>query len=166
MSAVLVLTSASVYDAIGDVDRRISGSDVLTMAGISAAGLLISFCVFLFSMNRKFVRTFFDTKTSYQFTREEFTYHKLDRDKLSIFSYSEQQWRKEIGDNVKEWIERKLPVWLEEDLEWFGDLERSMIPDWAVDDENLLARLREIPDEDPGERSHRDYATEECTQLS
>ena len=43
---------------------------------------------------------------------------------------------------MKAWINERLPVWLEEEPEWFTDQRRSIIPDDFVTDPAILIRLR------------------------
>ena len=52
-------------------------------------------------------------------------------------------WRGHYGEEVKIWLMERLPVWLEEQPEWFGALEKELFPDWAVSDPDMLANFRD-----------------------
>ena len=52
-------------------------------------------------------------------------YKSKDEIKIEIFEFSEHKWRSAIGDDVKDWINGKLLVWLVEGHPCLDELRRS-----------------------------------------
>ena len=63
-----------------------------------------------------------------------------------IFEYGEHKWRKDIGKDVKLWVNERLEDWLDDEPKWFTDVVKVSIPEWCVDDKNLFQCLRPQPD--------------------
>ena len=118
---------------------------VMTMAGAVCAGTCVSYVMFLASMESKYRNTFLRALTGKAFVRDEYrnNYAGTDEAKMYIVAYKEAFWRAELGDEVKEWLQSKLPGWLEEQPEWLTELKRSQIPTWAIENPRILSRLRE-----------------------
>ena len=109
--------------------------------GVSCAVLLVAFALFLASIEREYVATFFDTRTASAYLADRFMHARKDEQQLEILMINEELWRDIRGD-VKSWLEERLPSWLEEEPTWFSAYKRSLIPDWAIDDKSLLSRIR------------------------
>ena len=54
---------------------------------------------------------------------------------------NEDLWR-DIRNDVKAWLATRLRVWLKEKPRWLTDYNRSLIPEWAVDNKALLSKIR------------------------
>ena len=132
VTIILGITTALMHD---DVELTI-------ILLCSVAGFVLSFALFLSLINREYVWTFFDLTTSSSFIIEHWQGDDRDKAKLEIFHWGEQKWRKEIGDDVKEWCSETLPELVKTKPEWFTDYAKSTIPDWAVEDNKLLTKLR------------------------
>ena len=107
----------------------------------SCAVLLVTYALFLASIERKYVATFIDTRTASKYNIENFLNATTDERKFDILRTNENLWRDIRGD-LKAWLTSRLPVWLEEEPPWLTDYLRSLIPEWAVDDKALLLRIR------------------------
>ena len=117
------------------------GDRTLTMImGSSCAVLLVTYALFLASINREYVATFIDTRTASEFSADYFLNATNDEKKFGILEMNENLWR-DIRNDVKAWLATSLPVWLEEEPPWLTDRYRSLIPEWAVDDKALLSRI-------------------------
>ena len=79
----------------------------LIMAG-SCGGLLLSLIIFLLSINREYIHTFFDMRLGSKFIQVSFNESKTDKEKIKVFQRHEGKWREEIGDDVKEWVNDSL----------------------------------------------------------
>ena len=127
---------------IGAVLALSHGDRTLTMVmGGSCAGLLVAYAFFLASIEGKYVATFIDTRTASEYNVDRYLNATTDERKLDILKKNENLWR-DIRNDVKDWLASRLPVWLEEEPPWLTDRNRSLIPEWAVDDKALLSRIR------------------------
>ena len=117
--------------------RRLVANTVLVLV----AGLLGSFGLLLLSINRKYLVTFYDTRTGSQYITDRFYNGACDEVKFEILTMNEATWSHIRGD-VKTWLEEKLPGWLEEQPPFLTDYNKSVIPEWAVDNKALLSRIR------------------------
>lgn len=122
--------------------QKSKGNDILLVGGACSAALLAAYALFLFSIKRRYVKTFFSTKTGFKFDQEDFTNFEDDEHKMGIFDYGEHQWRKDIGEEVRVWLNERLEGWLDTDPSWFTDVYKASIPEWIVNDNNLFQRLR------------------------
>ena len=62
--------------------------------------------------------------------------------KFRVFDVNRHTWEYKIGPEVKAWVNERLPVWLEDEPEWFNDVKKSLIPDEFISDPALLVRVR------------------------
>ncbi|GMH88715.1 hypothetical protein TrVE_jg994 [Triparma verrucosa] len=133
INASIGLWVALTYNSEG-VEGALEKKTVLVVLCGSCAFLLLSYAYLLGSLNRDYINTFFSTKTSSKYLQETFTLNVEDELKFFIFRYNEQKWKKEIGEQVKVWLNEKLVEWAEEPPEWLTEYKKSIIPEWAVDD--------------------------------
>ena len=128
--------------AIGVFAALSHGNRTLTMImGSSCAGLLVTYALFLASIERKYVATFIDTRTASEYNADYFLNATSDERKFDTLTVNENLWR-DIRNDVKDWLAAGIPVWLEEQPPWLTDYNRSLIPEWAVDDKALLSKIR------------------------
>ena len=127
--------------AEGEMPRE----DVALVMYVCCGGLACSYAAFLLSIDRSFIWTFFDTSSSSDYLQGGFLESTDDSKKHNIFTTNENKWRNDIGEEVKVWLNKRLPVWVEEQPEWWNDHAKSIIPDWAVDDKTILATIRSTP---------------------
>ena len=76
-----------------------------------------------------------------EFNADRFFNATSDKMKFETLKNNENLWR-DIRNDLKAWLETRLPVWLEEEPPWLTDYHRSLIPEWAVDNKALLSRIR------------------------
>ena len=126
INASIGLWVALTYNSEG-IEGALEKKTVLVVLCGSCAFLLLSYAYLLGSLNRDYINTFFSTKTSSKAVQETFTLNVEDELKCFIFRYNEQKWKKEIGEQVKVWLNEKL-------VEWAEEYKKSIIPEWAVDD--------------------------------
>ncbi|GMH62687.1 hypothetical protein TL16_g10562 [Triparma laevis f. inornata] len=108
-------------------------------------GLVLSFVLLLFSIERNYVRTFFDTRTCSEFVQDCFHLADEDLQKFNVFHFNENKWRSDIGEEVKAWVNESILRWLDEAEEEEGfldDFAKSIIPDWIVEDPSILNEIR------------------------
>ncbi len=136
-SFTLLLTCAiGVFAALSRGDRTLT-----MIMGSSCAGLLVTYALFLACIKREYVATFLDTRTASEYNVDKFLNATSDEKKFDTFAVNENLWR-DIRNDVKDWLASSLPAWLEEQPPWLTDYNRSLIPEWAVDDKALLSRIR------------------------
>jgi len=104
--------------------------------------MIVSFVVFLCSMKKAYVHTFLSTKTGNKFIQDNFTNNEDHKNKFEIFKVNKHKWRKAIGSEVKAWLNVNIPIWLEQQPEWFNDHAMSIIPEDCIDDPEILTRIR------------------------
>ena len=123
-------------------ERGLEKDTVVTSMIIACVGIVTSYATLLISIKRKFLNTFLSTKTSNEISQEYFTKNEGDEERFEVLADNRYKWEYKIGPDVRAWIDERLPVWLEEEPEWFNDQRRSIIPDDFVTDLAILARLR------------------------
>jgi hypothetical protein len=127
---------------LGSEGAGIEESTVVTTMVIACVGTIISLGTLLLSINKEYVQTFIDTKTGDKSNQELFTDFEEEWRRVLIFDRNRYKWEYKIGPQVKSWLDERLPVWLEDEPEWFDDLCKSRIPDDFVSDPAILVRLR------------------------
>jgi len=130
-------------DASKGVDEggALAKSTVVTLMFVAFAGIVLSFTVLMTTIDKKYRKTFYSTKTSNKHIQEFFTKNKKEELRLRVLVNNRHKWEKTIGNDVRAWLKERLPVWLDEEPEWFTPLAKSAIPDDFVDDPDLLKRL-------------------------
>ena len=117
-------------------------NDMVILCTVGAcAGLLVSFVLFLASIRREYIATFYDTRTATQHNAKRFFDATNDQMKFEILGVNELL-RRDIRGDVKSWLEERLPSWLEEQPTWLTAYKKSLVPDWAIDDKVLLASFQ------------------------
>ncbi|GMI40699.1 hypothetical protein TrCOL_g5094 [Triparma columacea] len=134
--------SYNVGDGEGGMEGSLSENSVLIFMAFVCLGTVVSYALLLLSMKKEYRYTFFSVKTGKQYTQEIFTMNSDSERKFKILSKNTHLWKKTIGVQVKSWIGEKLPVWIEEQPEWFNDEKMSLITDDMVEDPAMLVRLR------------------------
>ena len=129
-------------DETGGEERGFEESTVVISMIIACVGMVVSYVTLLTSVKKEYLHTFVSTKTSNEQTQDQFTKNEEDEERFNIFNDNRHKWEYKIGSDVKAWINERLPVWLEEEPEWFTDQRRSIIPDEFVTDPGILVRLR------------------------
>mmetsp|Transcript_15445 Transcript_15445/g.30798 ORF Transcript_15445/g.30798 Transcript_15445/m.30798 type:complete len:493 (+) Transcript_15445:35-1513(+) len=128
--------------AIGIFSSIIHGDATLTqIIGCSCGGLIFAYALLLMSIKREYVATFYDTRTGVKYYTDRFYEAEFDEQKFDIFANNENIWR-HIRDDVKTWFNERLPSWLESQPAWLTDYNRSLVPDWVVEDKSLLPIIR------------------------
>jgi hypothetical protein len=89
-----------------------------------------SFALFLVSIKRKYVATFFSTQTGYQYVQAKFA-REGDENKSKIFKYNHKQWLS-IREEVKEWTSKNWERWEEEQPDWFTDKWKAKVHDGFI----------------------------------
>ena len=121
VSGLVLSCSIFAICAIGIVAALDHGdSTLILIMSSSSAGLLGSFAVLLFSINREYVATFYNTTTGPVYTAKEFFSSKSDEHKFDILTVHESLWR-HIKDDVRAWLNERLPSWVVEELGWLTD---------------------------------------------
>ncbi|GMH46914.1 hypothetical protein TrRE_jg3109 [Triparma retinervis] len=90
----------------------------------------------------EYLHTFTSMQTSNEYLAKEFKGSEQDEGKMDIFRTNRLKWKKVLGNEVDTWLNERLPVWLEEDVEWLTDEMMSIIPDDMIESEELLEDLR------------------------
>ncbi|GMI18588.1 hypothetical protein TrLO_g8969 [Triparma laevis f. longispina] len=109
----------------------------------SCLGLLLSLTFLLLTIKRSYICTFTNPQTGKSYVQEKFFNDELDRYKVLIFANNENNWVPQIGSEVKIWLNENLGKWVEEKQSWFDAHYKSTIPDWIVEDEELLKEIRD-----------------------
>ena len=117
MSMAIGMVSVAVYDE--EDTGRIDKATITTIMLGCCCGLVVFYTLFLLSIERACVSTFFDTRTGCQFLQDGHTIDRcksedVDQRKFMIVSYSATKWREDLGDKVKSFLAKRLPIWLDE----------------------------------------------------
>ncbi|GMH50385.1 hypothetical protein TrRE_jg1133 [Triparma retinervis] len=74
--------------------------------------------------------------------QQQFTHNQDDEQKFKIFGNHTGKWEYKIAKEVKVWLNKQLPIWLDESPEWFNDQKMSILPDDYIEDPEILRRVR------------------------
>ena len=80
----------------------------------SCIGMVIFYVLLLKSINQKYIKTFFTTKSGREHTEEEFFEGESDKIKFETLSYNRNKWVFKIGEEFKMWLNEHLQTWLDE----------------------------------------------------
>lgn len=97
--------------------------------------------VFLQTINKEYIYTFYSTRTGNENAMGFFTKHDDAERKIDVFGESRWKW-KDIEGGVVEWVNLKIPEWNESQSEWWDARREALIPDWAVRDTEALKSIR------------------------
>lgn len=121
----------------------------------------ICYISFLAIIEPKYRKTFLGTTTASQMTMAKFQETRDDHVKLEFtFDVHPSLWAP-IKDEVKNWVNEALGLWMREQPDWFDDHAKASIPDNFVTDKKMLANIRsegickERSDEERERRFHR-----------
>ena len=99
-----------------------------------------TFQLFLASINKDYVKTFYSTQTGPQMIQDLFYNGKDDRQKIECLTINTAYWKPIEGD-VKAWIRSKLQEWQESQPEWWGDRFKLLVPkSWLNQEERMSVR--------------------------
>jgi hypothetical protein len=101
---------------MGGVDM--GGVDLGTVVGSISAASVLSVSVFLLSIKRGYVSTFFSTRTGRDFVTSKFL-REGDESKSAVFKYNVRCWL-EIREDVQAWCSGGWDEWEVEKPEWFS----------------------------------------------
>jgi hypothetical protein len=127
-----VLTIGSLPAAIIIAESGDVADNVLTLAwkvvGIFIPFSVVSFALFLFSLERKYLSTFYSFEIGKDLTVKGFRDGKDDAKKgYAVFTNSKKHWES-IEDEVKNWVKANWDRWEEEKPEWFDERMRASVP--------------------------------------
>ena len=123
------------------LDYVFSSDDIHVGLGCLAAVQLLSFALLMSIIPPKIRKTFFSTQTGKHYTRTNFETAPNDLAKMEVFTHHPSLYTP-IKDEVKEWLNERLPVWIAEEDDWFDDQKKATIPDEYVIDPSLLIKIR------------------------
>ena len=128
MVAAFAVTWGSVYLFGIERDSDLS-IDFLWSVTLGLAGVwMISFATLLAMMEPKYRRTFTSTQTSWQMTQSFFKDGQSDAVKSNVLQTNIKHWKKDIGEDVKEWVQENWGSWMEKKPEWLTDAVNAKIP--------------------------------------
>jgi hypothetical protein len=127
-----VLTMGSLPAAIIIAERGSVADDGLKLAfaveGLVIPFTVVSFAVFLLSMERKYMSTFYSLQRGKDVTVKNFMEGEDDAAKASYtFQMSKHHW-KSIEEEVKAWVEANWDRWEENKPDWLDDAMRARVP--------------------------------------
>ena len=120
-----------------DRSPTISTNDLWYLVGSLEAAFIIFFSVFIVSVNRKYVKTFFSTMTAKQYRAKAFREAKNDQSKIAILHYHPSYYAS-FRNEVVEWVSENFETWNEEKPDWFMRVKKNipldMIPTTTEED--------------------------------
>jgi hypothetical protein len=93
------------------------------MFGIS----MLSFGLFLLSINREYLWTFFDMRTGKQFAVDTYHSSETDSSRFEIFGHHETYYSS-VAEELMTWLNDNWEKWEEEKPEWFTAVAISTVP--------------------------------------
>ena len=114
-----------------------SATDLWSLIVLLEVSFAAFFAIFLVSIKREFIVTFFSTVTAKKFNQERFRNATTDHARYDLLT-NHHSYYDEIRGEVKKWVEEKYYDWVEDEPEWFTDrvkasIPKDMIPKFDVD---------------------------------
>jgi len=88
---------------------------------------MLNFLGFLQLINRKYIRTFFDTQTSKSFAVSNFHEAETDSTRFEIFGHHRSYYRRIEGE-LKQWLIKDWKRWMDDKPDWFDAAAVSSVP--------------------------------------
>jgi len=93
---------------------------------------MLSFSVFLFSINQEYWVTFLDTRTGKEFLCDLWRNGTADKERFHVFN-KHKSYYKSINKELKEWLTANWDKWEEEKQDWFtakmiGKIPSELLP--------------------------------------
>ncbi len=111
----------------GSVLSQSSSDSLWMLLGLLEAGFLASFGVFLFTIERKYISTFFSTMTGKEFRIQAFRETNKDQMKVNILKLHPSYYESIRGE-VGQWVRANWESWNEEKPPWFTDQVKKRFP--------------------------------------
>jgi hypothetical protein len=124
---VAAFASVALYAACYVGEAKLAASTLYAVVGTLVAVWALSFGVLLLTMERKYVRTFFSTKTGCERVMSHFLDADSDELRAEIFECNEEMWRP-IRAQVQAWVRSRFKSWKRERPAWFTDATCASIP--------------------------------------
>ena len=116
---------------------------IIALMSCGCVSISASYVMLLSSIKEEYLKTFLSTTTSCEEIQSIFNNNQEDEQKFTILYNSQRKWRhSKTGQHVLEWLNERLPAWLDEEQAWFDDQKKSIINDDMVEDKELLGRIR------------------------
>jgi hypothetical protein len=115
--------------------------DAKTLYGVLSLLIIVavvSFATFLLTIKRRYVHTFFSTKSGHELARSYFIEGKTDAEKMQIFTNNVRQWQS-IYPKVADWVLNNYDRWEEKKEEWYNEAVVASIPDDMLSVRNFEA---------------------------
>ena len=113
-----------------------SANELWALVGALEVSFIVCFAVFLGTIERKFVHTFFSTVTAIQYRIETFHDAKTDSGKMNILKMHPSYY-KSIRGEVEQWVRENYEAWNEEQPEWFTAQVKRRIPQDMISKKEL-----------------------------
>ena len=120
------LTVASLWSLLG-------GLEVL---------FVLLFTIFVLSVNKKYIATFFSTQTAKEFNIQSYREATADSTRIDIFSCHHSYYAS-IREDVQFWVRESYGRWNEEQPAWFTDRVKGSIPEDMLPEEEMEKNLPE-----------------------
>jgi hypothetical protein len=125
---VVAFAAVALYEAVYIGEAKLAASVLYAVVGALTAVWAVSFGVLLFSMERKFARTFFSTLTGRNFVMNRFLDNPSDDELRAQIFYNNQELWRPIRGQVQAWLRSRYPAWREETPAWFTPVLIASIP--------------------------------------
>ena len=104
----------------------------------------VSFVTFAVTIKRRYIPSFFTTITAKQFRVQLYREALTDSSKINILWYHPSYYEN-IRTEVKEWVQERWPVWINEEPDWFTDAVRESVPvDMIPENASDVKKLQEL----------------------
>lgn len=102
-------------------------TDLWILLGSLEASFAVFFAIFMTSIQRKYVRTFFSSITAKQFRINAFHEATTDQARINILKFHPSYYASIRGE-VEQWVRDNYDAWTYESPEWFTHRAKSRIP--------------------------------------
>ena len=109
------------------VDSRFIFGSLWSLLLALEASFVVSFTIFVLSMKKIYISTFFTTMTAKQFNIRRYREATSDRARLAIFG-KHSSYYESIRGELKAWVTENYKNWDEENPEWFTDRIKASVP--------------------------------------
>lgn len=111
--------------------------------GLLAIVQMCSFAIFMYILPSTHRKTSWSTQTGSKRICSNFLEQTDDSANLGVLNVRKSYYSP-IEEEIKTWLNERLPVWISEEPKWFDDQKKATIPDDYVNDPEILMKIRGI----------------------
>ncbi len=127
---VTLIVTCVAYSLFYENENKMADATVFGGLGVVIAVWFAALGMFLLSVDRAYLHTFYSLETGPQYTERRFLYHGAsDEARMVIFQVNERLWPS-LRAAVISWVHKGYVTWTAE--AWFTPALQATVPSWSI----------------------------------